>query len=292
MHKFMRTVGFSEYQKKSDMEQLLKKLAAEAVKSGQVTEKEGSMFCELRAEVAPGMGVALAGELDEQGQFCQEYYFPYVSSPGVSSKAECSIQRHAEKETYAGLLDEYRVGISLIFYMENSMSYRMRRENQESLQTESVSLTGLSVQGKILLPVQKTARQMENSRQASRKRSSLIEAAKNGDEEAIETLTIEDIDLYSMVSRRIAREDIYSIIDTCFMPCGVECDQYSIIGEIKGIEIMENRLTGEQIYRLALECNDMDLHVAINQKDLLGEPMPGRRFKGQVWMQGTVDFKG
>ena len=69
---------------------------------------------------------------------------------------------------------------------------------------------------------------------AARKRSSLLEAAKRGDEDAIETLTIEDIDLYSMVSRRIAHEDVYSIIDTCFMPCGVECDQYAVIGEITG----------------------------------------------------------
>lgn len=291
MHKFMRTIGFSQYQKKSQMEALLRQLEAEAVTSGTLAESEGSQFCELRAETAPGMGVVLAGEVDQQGNFHQEYYFPYVSNSGVSSEAECSIQRHAERETYAGLLDEYRVGVSLIFYMENSIKYRMRRENQQPAETKSVSLTGLSVQGKVLLPVSKTLRQKETSRQASRNRTSLIEAAKNGDEDAMETLTIEDIDLYTMVSRRIAHEDIYSIIDTCFMPCGVECDQYSIIGEIKTIEIKVNRITGEEVYNLGVESNDLDIHVAINKKDLLGVPAPGRRFKGQVWLQGTVEFK-
>jgi hypothetical protein len=49
----------------------------------------------------------------------------------------------------------------------------------------------------------------------------------------METLTIEDIDLYSKISRRAMKEDLYSIIDSCFMPCGIECDQYSVIGEIK-----------------------------------------------------------
>lgn len=290
MHKFMRTIGFSMYQKKKDMEALLKDLAGQAVRTGRLTEKDGSMFCELRAELAEGMGVVMAGEVDEEGNFNQEYYFPYVKNTGVSSEAECSIQRHAEKETYAGLLDEYRVGISLIFYMENSLEYRLRRTNREVTGAKGVSLTGLSVQGKILLPVQKTKQQAESSRQAAKKRTSLIEAAKNGDEDAIETLTIEDIDLYSMVSRRIAHEDIYSIIDTCFMPCGVECDQYSVIGEITDIEIKTNRMTGEEVYNLSLDCNDMNFHVAINKQDLLGEPLPGRRFKGQVWMQGTVEF--
>lgn len=52
----------------------------------------------------------------------------------------------------------------------------------------------------------------------------------------MESLTIEDIDLYSQISRRAMKEDLYSIIDSCFMPCGVECDQYSVIGEIEEVE--------------------------------------------------------
>ena len=106
-----------------------------------------------------------------------------------------------------------------------------------------------------------------------------------------EPLTIEDIDLYSMVSRRIAHEDVYSIIETCFMPCGVECDQYSVIGGITAVDLNKNRITGEEIYNLTLDCNDMVFHVIINKQDLLGEPKTGRRFKGQVWMQGTLKFE-
>jgi hypothetical protein len=32
----------------------------------------------------------------------------------------------------------------------------------------------------------------------------------------------------------------------------------------------------------------MEFDLTINEKDLLGEPEVGRRFKGNVWMQGTV----
>lgn len=291
MHKFMRTIGFSMYQKKQDMEKLLRRLAKEAVTAGQLSERQGSTFCELRVETAPGMGVAMAGEMSPKGTFSREYYFPYVKSTDTSSDAECSIQRHTERETYAGLLDEYRVGISLIFYIENSIEYRLRRDGRQDVLPHGVALSGLCVQGKVLLPIQKTEKQAEDSRTEARKRSNLLEAAKRGDEDAIETLTIEDIDLYSMVSRRIAHEDVYSIIETCFMPCGIECDQYSVIGEITGIETSRNRITEEEIYNLRLECNDMVFHVVINKQDLLGEPTVGRRFKGQVWMQGTVQFE-
>ena len=291
MHKFMRTIGFSMYQKKQDMEKLLRRLAKEARENGQLSEREGSTFCELRVETAPGMGVAMAGEMSPKGTFNREYYFPYVQSTDISSDAECSIQRHTERETFAGLLDEYRVGISLIFYIENAMEYRLRKAGHNPVKPLGAALSGLCVQGRILLPIQKTEKQAEDSRMAARKRSNLLEAAKRGDEDAIETLTIEDIDLYSMVSRRIAHEDVYSIIETCFMPCGIECDQYSVIGEITGIELSANRITKEEVYDLTLDCNDMIFHVVINRQDLLGEPKVGRRFKGQVWMQGTVQFE-
>ena len=103
-------------------------------------------------------------------------------------------------------------------------------------------------------------------------------------------LTIEDIDLYSQISRRAMKEDLYSIIDSCFMPCGVECDQYSIIGEIKEVEKIRNIYTKEEIYRMKIESHDLEFMVCINSRDLLGEPQPGRRFKGQIWMQGTLNL--
>lgn len=290
MHKFMRTLGFSMYQKKQDMEKLLRRLVKEAERTGILTDTDGSRLCELRTEIAPGTGVAIVGQLSEKGTFRREYYYPYIKSTEISSRAECSIQRHTERETYAGLLDEYKVGISLIFYIENSMEYRIRLADRQSVQPTGAALTGFSVQGRILLPIQKTEQQAEDSKQAARVRSKLLEAARHGDEDAIETLTMEDIDKYSMVSRRIVNEDVYSIIETCFMPCGVECDQYSVIGEITGIEKMANRITKEEIYKLRLDCNDMIFHTLINKQDLLGVPEIGRRFKGQVWMQGTVEF--
>lgn len=171
------------------------------------------------------------------------------------------------------------------------MEYPLRLKNSQLVFPKSASLSALSIHGKILLPVQKTPQQTEDRKKAASKRSRLIEAAKRGDEEAIETLTVEDIDLFSSVSRRVAREDIYSIVDTCFMPSGIECDQYSVIGNILSVDRRINRITGEEIFLLGLECNDLLFTAAINAADLLGEPVPGRRFKGQVWIQGNVCFE-
>ena len=291
MHKFLRAIGFSTYQKKKDITNLVNTFIDRKDYIEKVEVEEDINFCEIRGEVSPGMGISICGEMDEEGNFQTEYYYPYLINKEKSSDSECTIQRHTEKETYSGLLDEYKVGISLIFYVENISEYKKLKSKNKSITVDHVCLTGLSIKGKILLPIKKTKKQIESARVASKNRCSLLEAAKNGDEDAMETLTIQDIDLYSQISRRIIKEDIYSIIDSCFMPCGVECDQYAIIGEIIEVETLKNNITEEEVYNLKLESSDLIFHVVINKKDLLGEPIVGRRFKGQIWMQGTVMFK-
>ena len=118
----------------------------------------------------------------------------------------------------------------------------------------------------------------------------LLSAARNGDQGAIETLTLEDMDIYSKVSRRLATEDVYSIVDSYFMPYGVECDLYSIMGEILAIRERENTLTGERLYQMKLDVNELEFDVCVPKKEVLGEPEIGRRFKGEIWLQGYVNF--
>lgn len=291
MHKFLRSVGFGSYQKKKEIARLLDELQKTAGEHRRIQTEPDSNLCEIRAELAPGMGIVIVGETDEDGVFHREYYYPYLKGEDISSEAECTIQRHTEKETFGGLLDEARVGISLIFYLDNGFEYLERGLDQVSRRVKSVKLTGLSGEGKILLPLHKTRKQIEKAQVAAKDRSNLLEAARNGDEDAMETLTIEDIDMYSQISRRVMKEDIYSIVDSSFMPSGIECDQYTVIGEILQVEEKVNKVSGEKVYDLRLNCNDMVFHVGIAERDLLGEPVVGRRFKGQIWMQGVAVFE-
>lgn len=292
MHKFLRAAGFSMYQKKKDIEKLLDLLETQPSVTKCVQIDEEINVCEMRTETAPGVGISIVGELNEEGDFEREFYFPYVEWNQDSSTAECSVQRHVEKETYAGMVDESCVGISLIFYVQNFLDYREKVSKKgEDFKIRSISLVGFSTGGKILLPIKKTQKQIQMAKVAAKNRNNLIEAAKNGDEDAMETLTFEDIDLYSKISRRAMKEDLYSIIDSCFMPCGIECDQYSVIGEIKEVRKIKNKYTNEEIYWMNLECSDLNFIICINGKDLLGEPAVGRRFKGQIWMQGILNFQ-
>ena len=88
----------------------------------------------------------------------------------------------------------------------------------------------------------------------------------------------------------IQTEDIYSLVDTYFMPYGIEFDHYSVLGEIIAVEKRQNKVSKENLNIITIKCNDMVFDVCINEKDLVGEPRVNRRFKGIVWMQGHINF--
>ena len=124
MHKFLRAAGFSMYTKKKDIEKLLDLLERQPSITKCVQVDEDSNVCEMRTEVAPGLGISIVGELNDDGDFEREFYFPYLESNIVGSTEECSVQRHTEKETYSGMVDENKVGITLIFYIQNFLEFR------------------------------------------------------------------------------------------------------------------------------------------------------------------------
>ena len=68
------------------------------------------------------------------------------------------------------------------------------------------------------------------------------------------------------------------------MPYGIACFQYSVMGDILSVEEVYNQLTGEKLYQIQIECNDVLIDLCMNAEDLLGEPAVGRRFRGNIWL--------
>ena len=280
MHRYLRAIGFSE-QTNEEVKQLLI----------DTIQKADDMLAEFGRDYASGLGITVAGVFDEKENFQIDYYFPYLKGEGITTYEDVTVERHAAQDSYAGICDDYRLGISMIFYVTNKIPYvKAMSTGRLPVRGTSLTLSALSVKGSILLPLQKDTWDMDRLKQKSIKRQSLLRDAKNGDEHAIEILTVEDMDLYQEMSRRIYREDLYSLVDTSFMPYGVECDQYTIIGEILAVRTVTNHITEEQIWLLTLQCNDLTFDVAINIIDLFGEPKVGRRFKGVIWLQGRINF--
>ncbi len=291
MHKYMRAIGFSEYSDRKKLKQLLADVVHNADERSYTINSEGILVGEFCRNFADRMGIAVCGEFDEEDKFIYEYFYPYLRSNEVTTNEDVTVERHAARESYAGLCDDIKVGISLIFYLQNMIPYiKAQATGMLPVRGTSLTLTGLSANGMILMPIQKDEFQKERVRKETDNRNNLLAAARKGDEDAIETLTLEDMDLYTTISRRIQKEDIFSMVDTYFMPYGMECDQYSVLGEILQVDLVTNQITGEEIYLLKICSNELTFDVSINIIDLLGEPQVGRRFKGSIWLQGKINF--
>lgn len=292
MHKFLRAIGFSQFDTRKKIQSLVKACVLDSTDKKFTTNGEDTMLAEYCKDFSPNFGIAVCGELnDDSNKFTYDYYYPYLRSDRISSYEDISIERHTSKESYAGICDDIRVGVSLIFYLQNMVDYvKIKNSDRLPIRGTSLCLSALSTEGMIMMPINKNERQREKIRNKTNNRYRLLQAAREGDEKAIESLTLDDMDMYSSISKKIRSEDVFSIVDSYFMPYGVECDLYSVLGEIVECDKVKNELTGENVYLMYINCNELGFNLCINEKDVYGEPRVGRRFKGYIWLQGHINF--
>ena len=176
----------------------------------------------------------------------------------------------------------------IIFYLQNDIDY-INNKFPNRL-TAEVGFSGLSLGGRIVLPVEENREYYEFYQKKKMNRNKTIESARKGDETAIENITIEEMNDMNKQTLRLKKEDILSIVESSFMPYGMECDRYGVVGKILNYETLINNVTKEEIYNITMNCNDVIMNIGINKSDLIGEPKINRRFIGTVWLQGNVKF--
>lgn len=295
MHDYLRAVGFSKIRNKRELQQLLTMVMVRPDREYAANCGSGLMCAEKSRDFTGNAGITVRGEMDEgvfgkEGEFNYEYYFPHYTGRHLSLTEDISIEKLSEREEYDGVCDVVNLGVSLIFHMNQLVDYADIGQTGNRMSAASVMLSALSISGTVILPVAGADSQRLKRMKENDTRNGMIAAARQGDQEALENLTIEDIDLYTSISKRIKTEDVLTIVESYFMPYGIACDQYSIMGEILDVKEVYNQLTGEKLYQMLVECNEILIDLCINAEDLLGEPAEGRRFRGNIWLQGHLDL--
>ncbi len=291
LHTYLKSVGFSEIKKRKQLREILRDVIENHDEITLVEEYEDGVFAEYSKYYSEGVGISVCGQIDEFNRFQADYYYPFFRAKGTTSTEPVTVEKHADKDSFAGSCDDYRIGVTLIFYIQKPAEYMKRfYQKRKEPQCQSLTLTGLVREGMVLLPIEKDKEAVKVEKEISKTRTDLINAARNGDEDAMESLTMDDMDTYSMISERIITDDVFTIVDTYFMPHGIECDQYNIMGEIVRLESQKNKVTGEEILIMTLDCNDIQFDICVNRRDLTGDPVVGRRFKGVVLLQGELHY--
>lgn len=289
MHSYLRAVGFSDIKSREGIKEIIGDTVRNYDEKVAVEDHKDGVFVEFSKNYGCDCGITVCGQYDEYNRFYVDYYFPFFRGTGITTQEQVTVERHLDKESFAGACDDLRIGITLIFYLQDAAEY-LREKAKGNFGGQPLTLSGLAKEGRILLPALKDKEAVKVEQEITRNRNHLMAAARDGDQEAMENLTMEDMDTYSMIAQRIGKEDVFSIVDSYFMPYGIQCDQYSILGEIMDFHSFKNILTGEEILQMTVECNNLQFDVCINKKDLLGEPEVGRRLRANIWLQGHLHF--
>ena len=288
MHGYMRSIGFRNIGR-SELSAIFHDAMRHPDYSDTALDSEGYEYSELRKEIVSGMGIAFRGTYDENERFVMDYYLPYRESNTLSTYSEVEMVKESDRESYLGLCEDTRLGVDLIFFVQDMMVVlESEQRNVAKVDFGGVRLSGLASGGKILFPIERTEQVRAESKKQSSRRQELVAAARVGDQRAFEQLTLDDMGIYNSIARRIGDEDVLSLVNSYYMPNGIESDKYSILGEIMSVKKIINHYTMEAIYIMTVDCNELIFEVCIKERDLLGEPAKGRRFKGDIWMQGKV----
>ncbi len=290
MNQYMQAVGFGQFPREK-WNRLFEEVRKNPDVCNTYEKNKEEDFFEMTKNIDKGIGITWSGIIRNGEMDCQACY-PVVFGENFSVKESVNVEERVVGDAYTGAFDDFRSGVFIIFFLSNAVEYLEYREMSELGQNKrpSVALAGLARKGTILLPLARTEQGARRKVQEEKQRLRLLAEARQGNEKAMESLAFKEMDTYTKVSRRIRTEDIFTIVESSFMPYGVECDLYSVVADILAAEHVQNKLTGEFLWKLKIDYNGILIDVCINEKNLLGEPKAGRRFKGTIWLQGTLKY--
>lgn len=306
MHLYARAVGLSEITTRSAMDTLLTEIIEKAIQNNDICYDSASddddsfyeaqiNYSMLKNKSTDGEdvgGITIRGYYNPDTKvFKQTFFFPYIIGRHKHCTKEVTVERQSDKEAYMVHCNESGKEIVPIYFLSNIVDYLIKEKGNTVLSDKRNYISALSITGKIILPIKQTKSQILKDRLKAKKRNRLVDLAMKGNIDAIGDLTMGDYDIISDIFDRVRREDLYSIVNSTFIPIGLECDKYSIIGNITDLIKLNNEITGEEVYYMIVECNDNIISLGINSKDLYGVPQIGMRFVGKVWLQGSIDFK-
>lgn len=319
MNTYLRAIGFSKIEDTEELNEFFSKNLEEKYLVANVTGGD-RIIGQYNIGVTQNAGIAFIGEHPEREHVLCDYYFPYAMSHTPFAIDECLVRRYRDRDAYLGIVDDAPLGFSLVFYLTNPVLYNSFVKSGKEYYVKNIYLAGLSIGGVIILPLEdeesdaSSADVLSDNYDATNEfdnpddvsldekknnyinfnsddiKQDMINHPLNDKEFAKRKMEQLDLLLDNLLVRS-QKEDLFSIVHTTISPAdSLECDEYDIIGDIISCTQKVNVWTDEVIWDLKVKALDIIINVFINAEDLVGEPMAGRRFKGQIWLQGEIEF--
>lgn len=267
MVSMLKAVGFSKGHA-ANLEDYLMDFAMEKAETEipqSESNKEGNGF-EFFIPVAENTGIVFRGIYNKLGKMKFTHLFPAHISTHESLCDSIVVNKRFDSDAYLAMCNDEKLGY-MMFYVQNQHGIHSKEYRENPDKEFKIKLSALCEDGKIILP----------SKPVNVKEKV---TAINGNMPINDKMQVFDTEPM----------DIYSVVDTTLHPAGVDNDCYGIVGVIKEIQEQKNRYTGEELYVFLIDCSNVLFEVCINKESLMGVPKVGRRFKGEVWLQGQVEW--
>ena len=290
MIRLFSAIGMSQYTSRKAFDAFLTKLLQEEPVdktkfSGQRYMVRGQHHVELYHDMGPF-------QLIVRGQMTGTYIRAFAVMPAIKEKRgyrliDCELAESEEDMIYLmgqeqSSLEPICLCLSEVYRFYQSPMLRRRR-------TLDVPCYGLSVEGKVLLGIERSEEDEQLIREDEQWRRQHLERMMKGDAQAAEEIRESEARAEEEIEERLQQEDVYSIFDTFLYPADGADHFYTMLGDIEHVEKLMNSETEEWVYYLELNVMGQTLRIAINPRDLVGEPRPGRRFMGRAFFQGRLD---
>lgn len=295
MHTYLRAIGYSKPISREKIFSIIDENIGSPASTAYAIfpDNPSEIYGQFDISLGNRIGLSVFGTFNDKDQFYSEYYYPYLTPAGITSVEVPEVEKRVDTEAMSVICDDLHLGVTVVYRLLNCLDYEHRLIHDRDLAAKSTnSMSALSVNGEVILPIEKSVQEIEYGKQLSREKMDLMAKARDGDDEAGRKLDKLDWDTSDSASLRMERldEDVYSVVDSLFMPTSVECEVYNVMGDIVRVQATANRDTLEEIWILTIDVNGLKFDVGINKKDLRGEPVVGRRFHGKIWMMGKLIF--
>lgn len=287
-------IGFSEVDEKYTIQQIVQEIVDKPTRRQASKNKSKDIIVEYVKEFAKEVYVLVriliksekmkVGNIETNAQIQQ--CEPYVESSYILQVEELTVEAIEDEYNYYGICEEKETGIEFIFWLQNVIEYTEAASEQSDF--NQVKVVGIAMEGTIVLPVEQNEDDLQLEQQEKDKIKTMLQRARQGDEEARAQLEEEEKEMDDELKERLYEEDFLTIMNGYFIPTTLVDATYAILGEIKAITHKKNSQTNEAFYVFTLDVNDMPLEVVINKNQLVGYPTVGMRFMGTCWLQGTI----
>ncbi len=292
---YIKSVGFSEYNTKEKAESLVASIIKDPDTKTTVGKGGGEVNVEYYRAFGKNFGLLVRGTVGENEELLIHSLVPYAEGRWLTDIHELEVDIDEVSDNYIGYCEEVRSGTPISFFLQNVIEYldvedEMTEADKDEIYVDGIRLTAFCIEGTVILPIDKDEEDILAEEEEDALREMLLDKARSGDENALNILEEEALEASDALKERLQKEDILSILEGFFVPVGESSDIFSVLGSIEEIEYLENVQTEETVYLIKVKCMNIFIDVYVNEKDLVGHPTAGMRFKGTCWLHGKIDF--